>query len=539
MRRVGVVLVCFALAAPAAGAATIHKYAGHAILPPPLPTKSALADLNDSSNTLVELDRVGAPMAAAVLRANGARLIAPELDLWRVSSLRAQRVLPSLMRLGLVRSVTPDRQLHTFSATNQYTDPLVQYEWWIPAIGADHFDPPGPGVPLTIIDSGLDVSHPEFNGRPNTTTLNAQDFNARQEEFHGTAVASVAAAPTNGVGLVGVYPQAVLRFWDASPGGNLTVGNEIQGVISAINHGRGVINLSLGSDNRIFVEQEAMMAAFGTGSLIVVAAGNEREKGSPIEYPASYPHILTVGATDENDAVTVFSNRSSFMDLSAPGQDIPAAIPTSIFPAGYSSVDGTSFSTPLTAGASASVWTTRPSLNNTQMFDLMRFTARDAGPSGWDPDYGFGILNIPAAAAAAAPRRDPQEPNEDVYLVKPNGLFRAGHPAFRGKANLIARMDVTEDPEDVYRAFVPHKGRLIVRLKPNANLNLAVWGPKTRSVFERGTALKRDLIAVSSKKGTKAELISLKNSGPSAFVYIDAYLGRGVGGAQYSLSIRR
>jgi hypothetical protein len=538
MRRVGVVLVAFAFAAPAAGAATIHKYAGHAILPPPLPTKSALADLNDSSNTLVELDRVGAPMAAAVLRANGARLIAPPLDLWRVSSLRAQRILPSLMRLGLVRSVTPDTKLHTFAATNQYTDPLVQYEWWIPAIGADHFDPPGPGVPLTIIDSGLDVSHPDFAGRPNTTTLDAQDFGGN-EEWHGTAVASVAAAPTNGVGLVGVYPQAVLRFWDAAPGDNLTVGNEIQGVISAIQHGRSVINLSLGSESRIFVEDEAMMAAFGTGSLIVVAAGNEREKGSPIEYPASYPHILTVGATDENDAVTVFSNRSPFMDLSAPGQDIPAAIPISVFPAGYSSVDGTSFSAPLTAGASASVWTARPSLNNTQMFDLMRFTARDVGPQGWDADYGFGILNIPAAASAAAPRRDPQEPNEDIYLVKPNGLFRAGHPAFRGKANLIARLDVTEDPEDVYRAFVPHRGRLIVRLKPNANVNLAVWGPKTKSVFERGKALKRDLIAVSSKKGTKAELIALKNSGPSTFVYIDAYLGRGVGGAQYSLSIRR
>ena len=188
MRRVGVVLLAFAFAAPAAGAATIHKYAGHAILPPALPDKAALADLNDSSNTLIELDRVGAPMAAAVLRANGAHLLAPQLDLWRVSSLRAQRILPSLMRLGLVRSVTPDRRLHTFAATNQYTDPLVQYEWWIPAIGADKFDPPGPGAPLTIIDSGLDVSHPEFAARPNTTTLNAQDFSG-DEQWHGTAVA--------------------------------------------------------------------------------------------------------------------------------------------------------------------------------------------------------------------------------------------------------------------------------------------------------------------------------------------------------------
>ena len=148
-------------------------------------------------------------------------------------------------------------------------------------------------MPLTIIDSGLDVSHPDFAGRPTTTTLDAQDFGGN-EEWHGTAVASVAAAPTNGVGLVGVYPQAVLRFWDAAPGDNLTVGNEIQGVISAIQHGRSVINLSLGSESRIFVEDEAMMAAFGTGSLIVVAAGNEREKGSPIEYPASASAVIEV-----------------------------------------------------------------------------------------------------------------------------------------------------------------------------------------------------------------------------------------------------
>ena len=534
MRRAGVVLVAFAIAAPAA-AATVHKYAGHAILPPPLSTKAALSDLSASSNTLIELDRFGAPLAAPVLRANGARQIAPQLALWRIRSARAARILPALMRAHLVRSVTPDRKLSPLRAANQYTDPLVPYEWWIPAIGADKFDPPGPGVPLTIIDSGLDVSHPEFAGRPNTTTLNSQDFNANQGEFHGTAVASVAAAPTNGVGLVGVYPQAVLRFWDASPGGRLTVGNEIRGIISAIQHGRGVINLSLGSRNRFFIEQEALMAAFGTGSLIVVAAGNEREKGSPNEYPADYPHILTIGATEEHDNVTVFSNRSKFMDLAAPGQDIPAAIP----PGGYSSVDGTSFATPLVAGASASVWTARPSLDNTQLFDLMRFTARDIGPRGRDRDTGFGILNIPAAATATAPQRDPQEPNDDIYLVKPNGLFRSGHPAFRGRASLVARLDATDDPEDVYRVFLPHKGRLLLRLKPNANVNLAVWGPRTRTVFEHGKALKRDLRAVSAKKGARAEVISFKNSGKAVTVYVDAYLGRGVGGAQYSLSIRR
>jgi hypothetical protein len=59
------------------------------------------------------------------------------------------------------------------------------------------------------------------------------------------------------------------------------------------------------------------------------------------------------------------------------------------------------------------------------------------------------------------------------------------------------------------------------------------------SVFERGGALKRDLIAVSAKKGAKAETLTLRNRRRSLSVYVDAYLGKGVGGAQYSLSIRR
>jgi hypothetical protein len=144
MRRVGVVLAALVLAVPATSAATVHKVAGHAILPARLPDKQGLAELRSTPGTLIELDRVGAPFAVPVLRTNGARLLAPQLDLWRVSSIRAQRILPALMGAGLVRSVTPDRKLKPPRALNQYTDPLVPSEWWIPAVGADRFDPPGP-----------------------------------------------------------------------------------------------------------------------------------------------------------------------------------------------------------------------------------------------------------------------------------------------------------------------------------------------------------------------------------------------------------
>ena len=83
-------------------------------------------------------------------------------------------------------------------------------EWWLAHIGADPAAaPPGPGVPITIVDSGTDPTHPEFAGRPNTTFLNDQTTSGR-DEYHGTIVASVAAAPENGVGLAGVYPSAAL-----------------------------------------------------------------------------------------------------------------------------------------------------------------------------------------------------------------------------------------------------------------------------------------------------------------------------------------
>jgi hypothetical protein len=545
MRRVSLVLTVLVCAAAPAAAAAPVKYFGHAIVPAPLPGKRGLQALDRYQRTLIELDRARGGLAIPALVHAGAQPIAPQLQLWRLSSRRARALLPNLIRAHLVRSVTPDYPLRPDRVlTTPYTDPLVSYQWWIPAIGADQVEPPGPGIPITVIDTGLDASHPEFAGRPNTSTLNGQDISALGEEFHGTAVASVAAAPTNGVGVVGVYPQAALQAWDASPNaaGQLTVGDEVRGLVAAIGRGRSVINLSLGASQYIPIEEEAVLAAFGTGSLVVVAAGNERQKGNPLDYPASYNHVLTVGSTGPTDAVSSFSNSSPYMDLAAPGESIPAAIPMSIFADGYSQVDGTSFATPLVAGASAAVWTSRPTLKNTQLFDLMRWTARDVGAPGWDPDTGFGVLNIPAAMNSKAPSVDPQEPNEDVFLVKPKGLFRSGHAPLtgvgHGSASLTARLDSSEDPEDVYRVWVPKKSKVTFSLQPNANVNVAVWGPKTKSVFEKGKALKRDLIVAGVKPGKALERVSVRNAGPGAYVYFDAFLGKNVADAAYALAIK-
>ena len=107
--------------------------------------------------------------------------------------------------------------------------------WWRDAIGAAELSPPGPGVPITMIDTGLDFSHPGFAARPWTTALNAQTVLGGHES-HGTAVASV-------IGL-NLYPQARLLSWDASPTGFITNAGIVSGLEAAPEP--GVANLSLG-----------------------------------------------------------------------------------------------------------------------------------------------------------------------------------------------------------------------------------------------------------------------------------------------------
>ncbi len=508
---------------------------------------TALRALQAYPRTLVELDRARGAAAVPALRRAGAQSIAPALSLWRLPSWTAQSTLPPLLRRGLVRSVTPDLPVRTAAAPasglfSQFTDPLSSSEWWVSHVGADRWTTPGPGKPLTMIDSGVDLSHQEFAGRPNTTALNTQTYSGNDDEWHGTATSSVAAAPENGVGIVGIYPRADLRLWDASPNAQLTVGDEIAGLSAAARNGPGVINLSLGGFDRIPIEQQAIMAAFDAGSLIVASAGNSRDNGSPLSYPASFPHVLTIGATQENDRVAGFSSASPALDLAAPGQDMIAAIPTIFNSTGYELEKGTSFSAPLVSGAAAAVWTARPALTNTQLFEVIRRSARNVGRRGWNSDTGYGILDLPAAAARKAPAADPQEPNEDVYLVKPNGLTRSGHTALTRPAHrstrVSAHLEKREDPEDVYRIYLPAKGHLVVTVRPTANVSLEIWGRRTRTVFETGAAARRDLLGFSAHAGARFERVTLRGRGVGQYVYADVFLAKRIPSAGYSLGVK-
>ena len=146
----------------------------------------------------------------ALLERAGAQEIDAKLRLWRLDHDDAERLLPGLEARGSL-AFSQVEQTYDVAATTDTPDPLQGDEWWLAQIGVDGVTPPGPGIPVTIVDSGLDFSHPEFLGRADTLALNDQEPAGVGGE-HGTSVASVIGAPLNGVGLVGVYPRAVLRL---------------------------------------------------------------------------------------------------------------------------------------------------------------------------------------------------------------------------------------------------------------------------------------------------------------------------------------
>jgi Subtilase family len=513
-----VLLAALAVAPPAPGK--------HAAVPPP--SSAGLLELSHYRDALVQLER-------GSLAGTGATLISPSLRIWRVDTPTALRLLPALLARGTVRAVEPDRPL---AVAALQADPLSSTETWKTQIGADRAAPPGPGRPLTIVDTGLEPRHSEFAGRANTRLLNTQRLTESDVEWHGTAVASLAGAPENGQGMVGVYPQARLRIWDAGPP---TLARVISGIEAAAAAAPGVVNLSLGflsADVSVPLLADAVLSAFKRNVLVVAAAGNDRQAGSPASVPAELNHVLTVGSTDAAGNVSRFSNQTESLDLVAPGEDLVAAV----F-GGWAPVTGTSFSSPLVAAAAAWVWTARPRLEKTQLFEVLRRSARDLGTPGVDNDSGYGLLDIPAALSIPAPAVDPQEPNDDVRYVRAGGVSRAATPplttARRARATLAARLDASEDSEDVYRVWVP-AGRT-VRFATTAaqDVDLDVWRPTTASVLVEGAARRRFLLGSSTRRGVGTESVSVRNrTARGYYAYADVYLREnGPDTAEYRLTI--
>jgi subtilisin family serine protease len=488
-----------------------------------------------SGAMIVRLTPAAACTESADLIHAGAEQIDAQLRLWRLPPDVVATVLPGLRARGAVTAAQRERT-YTVQRADVTPDPLEVDEWWRAQIGIDGLTPPGPGVPITIVDSGLDFAHPEFSGRPDTVALNAQEPAGVGGE-HGTSVASVIAAPVNGVGIVGVYPQAVLRSWDAALGSGtrLDSGQIAAGIVAAARAGRGVINLSVGGSGDLALEL-AVDQAVALGSLVVAASGNSGLEGNPVSYPAALPHVTTVAATDTTGAVASFSSRSPYVDLAAPGVNIIVA---SALGGNWQPEDGTSFSSPIVAGAAAWIWTARPELTARQVAEILRRSARDIPPAGRDPASGFGELDVAAALALPAPVKDPFEPNDDIDEVDPTrDLYLSKEPPLtsvtRRHGRIAGRVDAWEDPRDVFRVWLPAKRRVVAVLHATDNGDLALFSSSASTVVGRFATAGR----LARVKATgKTERLVFDNRRAGRWAYLAVTLPATTTSATYRLAV--
>ncbi len=352
----------------------------------------------------------------------------------RLSSTRANvaKAADQLLASGDVLDASPNYYRYASAVPN---DPEWGLQWGLVKINCpDAWDRQkgSPSVVVAVVDSGVDLDHPDLaaqllpgNDLVDMTGVTARpgwhfegDFVARDsipadEVGHGTHVAgTIAALTNNAAGVAGVtwfckiLPVRVLaRMVENAPPRRVTgVGTAADiaaGIRWAADHGAHVINLSLGGGSDTFAERDAVAYAVSRNVVVVAAMGNDAS--SAPSFPAAYPDVVAVGATDQADHRATFSNTGAHIDVAAPG----VGIRSTVWDNGTTSMSGTSMATPHVAGVAALVRSCNPGLTAAQVGQILRDTARNLRDAPIDPvpndRYGWGCVDAKAAVDRACP----------------------------------------------------------------------------------------------------------------------------------------
>ena len=282
-------------------------------------------------------------------------------------------------------------------------DPYLGSEYHLTRVGAPTaWDTTrGAGVTIAILDSGVDGSHPDLIANL-VPGFNLVDNNTDTSDIcgHGTAVAGTAAASiNNGIGVAGVAGEAKIMplriaYFDTTANGCYAYYSTIaNGLTYAADHGARIANISYSGVAGSSAIQSAAQYLKGKSGLVFVSAGNNGidENITPTTT------MIPVSATDANDVITSWSSFGSFVALSAPGAGIWTTSKGGI----YQAWNGTSFSSPLSAGVGALLMAANPSLDGATVEKLLYSSSVDLGVAGRDPYYGYGRVSASAGVAAA------------------------------------------------------------------------------------------------------------------------------------------
>jgi subtilisin family serine protease len=398
-----------------------------------------LSDLEMATEVRQRFTRRGSRVQTAFHPPEISRTYVLELD--TASSQEVTRIVAGLNADPNVEFAEPE---HIYTATLTPNDPFFStagtwgqsYDdlWGVKKIGsATAWDAAkGDGVIVAVVDTGIDYNHPDLaanvwintgeipgNGKDDdgngfVDDVRGWDFTTSTNDpidhfGHGTHVAgTIAAIGNNGIGVIGIawhaQVMAVKGLDDSGSGNDMTLGPAI---IYAANNGADVINASWGGFGHSQTIEDAIKYANSLGVVFVAAAGNSSIDANNF-FPANSPEAITVSASDASDNLAYFSDFGSKIDVSGPGVDVLSlqANGTSLGPAvipGYCRLSGTSMATPHVAGTAALILSQNSGYSPEQVRQVIRSSAVDAGPVGYDFSFGYGRVNAAGAIAVANP----------------------------------------------------------------------------------------------------------------------------------------
>jgi subtilisin family serine protease len=311
-----------------------------------------------------EGEEAGAGVDGMILQELGVAVVTADED-------QVNALARAAIGAGPIALVEPERMVFAIEPAAPAVEPVdtadeSTFTWGLQAVGAPNSTATGTGIRVAVLDTGLDLAHPDLIGRTIVSSSFVQGEEVQDGHGHGTHCIGTSCGPrepADGPGYGIAFEAEIYAGKVLSNAGSGADGGILSGISWAITNGCAVVSMSLGAAttpgqpfSRTF--ERVARRALDRGTLIIAAAGNESERAAgrinPVGHPANCPSILAVGAIDVHSQVADFSCGSvdniGAVDLCGPGVDVHSSWPA---PLGHRRISGTSMATPHVAGIAA------------------------------------------------------------------------------------------------------------------------------------------------------------------------------------------
>ena len=291
-----------------------------------------------------------------------------------------------------------------------HADTVRELQWHLDAlrIPEAHKISKGDGVTVAVIDSGVDVTHPDLEGQVLAGHGIGSDAAAdgrkdSDPEGHGTAMAGLIVGRGGGANrALGIAPEA--KILPVSTGVDTDPGELSAAIRWSVDAGADVINMSLGAQGQANDDDRAAVRyALDKGVVLVAAAGNREQGDLTVSMPGNIPGVIAVSGLTRDGRFSPDSVRGPEVVLAAPMEDILTPRPYSMSRNGYAVASGTSDSAAIVSGIAALVIARYPDLDAANVVNRLIRSAGDEGAAGRDELYGFGAIDPVAALTGQVP----------------------------------------------------------------------------------------------------------------------------------------